>query len=132
MLPDFFLKVLKASNLVNEGNKSVSDACKIVDISRSTFYKYKDKVFEMATSYGKKAIITLKTEHEKGVLSNVLNAIAFYQGNVLTINQEMPIRNLAFISITLDCNELSISIHELVSKLKAIQKIKDATLVAFE
>ncbi len=132
VLPDFFLKVLKATNLVNEGNKSVSDACKIVDISRSTFYKYKDKVFEMSTSYGKKAIITLKTENEKGVLSNVLNAIAFYQGNVLTINQEMPIRNLAFISITLDCNELSISIYELVSKLKAIQKIKDVTIVAFE
>ncbi len=132
VLPDFFLKVLRASCLVNEDNKSVSDACKMVDISRSTFYKYKDKVFEMSATYGKKAIITLKTENEKGVLSNILNAIAFYQGNVLTINQEMPIKNLAFITITIDCNELSISIYELTSKLKAIQKIKDVTLVAFE
>ncbi len=132
VLPNYFLKVVKAVNMVNNEGKSVSDVCKELDISRSTFYKYKDKVFEMNSEYGKKAIISLKTEHEKGVLSNVLNAIAFYQGNILTITQEMPIRNIAIITISLDVNDLSISIYELISKLKNIQKIKDAVLVALE
>ncbi len=132
VLPDFYLKVIKAVEMVNDEGKSVSDVCKELDISRSTFYKYKDKVFEFRSENGKKAIITLKTENQKGVLSNVLNLIAFYQGNVLTITQEMPIRNIAFITITLDVVDLSITVNELVSNLKSIQKVKDVTLVAFE
>ncbi len=132
VLPDFYLKVIKAVEMVNDEGKSVSDVCKELDISRSTFYKYKDKVFEFRSEKGKKAIIALKTENQKGVLSNVLNLIAFYQGNVLTITQEMPIRNIAFITITLDVIELSITVNELISNLKSIQKIKDVTLVAFE
>ncbi len=132
VLPSFFLKVIRAVEMVNDENKSVSDVCKELDISRSTFYKYKDKVFEFRSDKGKKAIITLKTENQKGVLSNVLNLIAFYQGNVLTITQEMPIRNIAFITITLDVSDLSNTIYELISNLKSIQKVKDVTLVAFE
>ena len=132
VLPDFYLKVIKAVEMVNDEGKSVSDVCKELDISRSTFYKYKDKVFEFRSENGKKAIITLKTENQKGVLSNVLNLIAFYQGNVLTITQEMPIRNIAFITITLDVVDLSITVNELVSNLKSIQKVKDVMLVAFE
>ncbi len=132
VLPDFYLKVIKAVELVNDEGKSVSDVCKELDISRSTFYKYKDKVFEFRSEKGKKAIISLKAENHKGVLSNVLNLIAFYQGNVLTITQEMPIRNIAFITITLDVIDLSITVNELIYNLKSIQKIKDITLVAFE
>jgi chorismate mutase len=132
VLPSFYVKVLRAVEMVNDENKSVSDVCKELDISRSTFYKYKDKVFEFRSEKGKKAIITLKTENQKGVLSNVLNLIAFYQGNILTITQEMPIRNIAFITITLDVIDLSITVHELVYNLKSIQKVKDVALVAFE
>lgn len=132
VLPSFYVKVLRAVEMVNDENKSISDVCKELDISRSTFYKYKDKVFEFRSEKGKKAIITLKTENQKGVLSNVLNLIAFYQGNILTITQEMPIRNIAFITITLDVIDLSITVYELISNLKSIQKVKDVTLVAFE
>ncbi len=132
VLPGFFLKVIKAVEMVNDEGKNVSEVCKELDISRSTFYKYKDKVFEFRSDNGKKAIINLKTENQKGVLSNVLNMIAFYQGNILTITQEMPIRNIAYITITIDAVDLSITIYELISNLKSIQKIKDVTLVAFE
>ena len=132
VLPSFYVKVLRAVEMVNDENKCISDVCKELDISRSTFYKYKDKVFEFRSEKGKKAIITLKTENQKCVLSNVLNLIAFYQGNILTITQEMPIRNIAFITITLDVIDLSITVYELISNLKSIQKVKDVTLVAFE
>jgi ACT domain-containing protein len=44
----------------------------------------------------------------------------------------MPIRNIAFITITLDVIDLSITVHELVYNLKSIQKVKDVALVAFE
>lgn len=44
-LPDFFELVLQAKHAVEDG-ESVSSVCKRLDISRSTFYKYKDLIFE--------------------------------------------------------------------------------------
>ena len=46
ILPDYFDKVIEARNLLNNGKvKGVSEAVKMVGISRSTYYKYKDFVF---------------------------------------------------------------------------------------
>ena len=132
VLPNFFTQVVEAARLVEQENKSVSDSCKLMGISRSTFYKYKDKVFPLSTNYGRKAIISFRTENERGILSNILNAIAGYKGNILTINQDMPIHNLAYITITLDSEELSVSIYELISNLKKIPKVRDVSLLAFE
>jgi chorismate mutase len=132
VLPECFYQVVKAVRLTEQEGKSVSEACKELNISRSTYYKYKDKVFEMPNGYGRKAIISLRAENEKGVLSNVLNTIASYEGNVLTINQEMPIHNMAYITVTIDATDLSISIYDLTAKIKAVSKVKEVTLLAFE
>ena len=76
VLPPYYMKVVEAVYLMEHENKSVSDVCKSLDISRSTFYKYKDKVFELTGEYGRKAILSFKVENEKGVLSSILNDIA--------------------------------------------------------
>lgn len=44
ILPEVYELVLKAKEEVDKG-RPVSTVCKELDISRSTFYKYKDKVF---------------------------------------------------------------------------------------
>ena len=132
VLPPYYMKVAEAVYLMEHETKSVSDVCKRLDISRSTIYKYKDKVFEITGDYGRKAILSFKVEHEKGVLSSILNGIAEYGGNVLTINQDMPIHSLAYVTITIDTQDLTVSVYDLMSKLKKIQKIKDVSLVAFE
>ncbi len=132
VLPPCYEQVVKAVKMIGQDGKSVSDVCKELDISRSTFYKYKDKVFELASNYGKKCIISFRTEHEKGILSNVLNTIATLNGNILTINQDMPIHDIAYITITLETSELSVSIYELVTQLKNLAKVKDVNLLAFE
>ena len=45
VLPDVFLKVVEAKNLLSKNEaKNSSDACRMVGISRSAFYKYKDNV----------------------------------------------------------------------------------------
>lgn len=132
VLPPYYSKVAKAVYLMDHEDKNVSDVCKELDISRSTFYKYKDKVFEFSDDHGRKAIFSFKVEHEKGVLSSILNGIAEFGGNVLTINQDMPIHNLAYITITIDTKDLSLPVYDLIGKLKKIQRIKDVNLVAFE
>ena len=132
VLPPYYDQVVKAVKLVEEEGKNISEVCKILDISRSTYYKYKDKVFELSSNYGRKAILSFRTENEKGVLSSILNTIANLQGNILTINQDMPIHNLAYITITLDTRDLTVTIYDLIAKLKQIPKIKDVTLLAVE
>ena len=132
VLPPYYAKVAEAVYLMEHETKSVIEVCKDLDISRSTFYKYKDKVFEITGDFGRKAILSFKVEHEKGVLSSILNGIAEYGGNVLTINQDMPIRSFAYVTITIDTKDLTVSVYELMSKIKKIQKIKDVNLLAFE
>ena len=46
ILPGYYEKVIEARSLLASGKaKDVSEAAKMVGISRSTFYKYKDYVF---------------------------------------------------------------------------------------
>ncbi len=132
VLPPFLAKVVKAVRLLEEGKKSVSDVCKELDISRSTFYKYRDRVFEVESNFGRKAILSFRVENSVGVLSDIINNISGYKGNILTINQDMPIHNLAYITVMIDAKDMLISIYELISILKKVQKVKEVTLVAFE
>ncbi len=132
VLPPYYDQVVKAVKLVEEEGKNISEVCKILNISRSTYYKYKDKVFELSANYGRKAILSFRTENEKGVLSSILNTIANLQGNILTINQDMPIHNLAYITVTLDTRDLPVTLYDLIAQLKKIPKIKDVTLLAVE
>lgn len=132
VLPPFVSKVIKAVRLIEEENKSVSDVCKELDISRSTYYKYKDKVFELKSEFGRKAILSFKVQNYMGVLSDIINVISKHHGNILTINQDMPIHNLAYITVMIDAKDMKGSIYELISVLKSLSKVKEVSLVAFE
>ncbi len=47
-LPEIFKKVIEVKENIELGNaKDISEAIKLVGISRSTYYKYKDDVFPM-------------------------------------------------------------------------------------
>lgn len=132
ILPDYFDLVLYAKSLVDDENNSVSNACKIAGISRSTFYKYKDKIFKSSKTYGKKLIITLKLTDAAGVLSNVMLQIYAYGGNIITVNSTLPINNVAFTTIVIDVNNLKTDPQTMVKELKKISHVKSASIVAVE
>lgn len=132
ILPDIYEKVIVARNKIESDGTNVSEVCKQLDISRSTYYKFKDKVFYAGEDYGKKAIIAFKTQHERGILSNILKSVAEYSGNVLTINQAMPIHNLAHITIAIDTKDLTVSLNELIERLKLLPYVSAVELIAVE
>ncbi len=103
VIPVVFLKVLEAKKLLSKGiAKNSSEACKIVDVSRSAFYKYKDSVFFYEDKYGAKTItLYLKLSDEPGVLSSVLSLLYRHNANVLTVNQNIPIDGAADATITI-------------------------------
>ena len=133
-LPDYFLKVVEARRLLESGAcAQVIDAVHAVGISRSTFYKYKDKILEPSQlTVGRKASLMLQLNHEAGMLSKVLSAVSACRGNVLTITQSLPIHGVASIMLSLDLSQLSRGIDELTRELGAIDGVENVRLLALE
>lgn len=132
ILPDYYKQVVKARDMFEGGEVNISQACQQCGISRSTYYKYKDNVFRPDREYGKKSILAFKMANEKGVLSKILSVISEYDANVIAINQAMPIKNFAYVTITLDISDSDKPLQELIKKLKQIKHVKSANIIAFE
>ncbi|MFD1418660.1 ACT domain-containing protein [Companilactobacillus keshanensis] len=134
ILPDSFDKVIQARKLLETGKASnVSDAVKMVNISRGTYYKYKDLVFlpDESTS-DRKAVFSMILDHEPGILSKVLLIISESNASVLTINQDIPIHNMASVSISLDISHMTGTINDLIDKLRGYEFISNVQLIAVE
>ena len=134
ILPDVLEQVMQARILLQSGKaKRISEAVKMVGISRGTYYKYKDAVFSFnAEQSNRKAIISMILRNEKGTLSKVLSLVSVKQVNVLAINQTIPINGIANVALTLDVSDLEISIQSLVSLIEAMPMVEKADLVAVE
>jgi chorismate mutase len=107
LLPSYCEKVSLAKELLDEGKAAdVSEAVRMVGISRSTFYKYRDMIRDISTvSMGRHAIISMMMRHSVGTLSSVLNIISRYGYSVWTITQNPPVDSKANVVITLELGE---------------------------
>lgn len=132
ILPENYENVIEARNLIQNTDISVSDACRKVGISRCTFYKYKDHIFMPKNDFGKNAVIAMRLDNEKGILSNIINTISSSGCNILTICQNMPINNTAFVTISLDVVELELSINKFLSAIGDLNGVKNVELIAIE
>lgn len=134
ILPDVLEQVMQARILLQSGKaKRISEAVKMVGISRGTYYKYKDAVFSFnAEQSNRKGIISMILRNEKGALSKVLSLVSVKQANVLAINQTIPINGIANVTLTLDISELEISIQSLLSLIESMPMVEKAELVAVE
>lgn len=134
ILPDYFEKVIEVRNLLRDGKfQNVSEAVKEVGISRSTYYKYKDFIFSPSDSnIGRKALISIMLEDKKGALSEILNFFYSLECNIITINQNIPINEVASIIISMDISDTKIPIEEILTALKNISYVVSARLVALE
>ena len=132
ILPKNYLQVIETRELIEKNNLSVTLACKQIGISRNTYYKYKDFVFRPNIERNRKAILSFRVLDNVGVLSNILQTISNCHGNVITINQEQPLQGVAFIFITINVNDISITMDELVIELKKIDGLKAVNILAYE
>ena len=134
ILPDVLEKVIEARNLLQSGKvKRISEAVKAVGVSRGTYYKYNDAVFSFNQEESRrKAVITMVISEEAGSLSQVLNLVAQRKGNILAINQTIPINGIHTLSLTLDIHNMEVSIEALLSELDALSVIDKLDLIAVE
>lgn len=134
ILPEYYEKVLEVRRLMESGKvKDVSQAVKQIGISRSTYYKYKDYIFEPSEmAGGRKAVLSMMLAHETGVLSTLLGRISETGASVLTITQSLPIHNRASVTISLDVSSMNCELSKLTSIIEATPGVENAKLVAIE
>ena len=103
-VPEVLLKVVEAKKLLESGRaESVQEATDLVGISRSSFYKYKDDIFPFHdNAKGKTITMVIQMDDEPGLLSLVLQIVADFHANILTIHQSIPINGIASLTLSVD------------------------------
>ena len=134
ILPDYYDRVIEARRLLASGQaRDVSQAARLVGISRSTYYKYKDFVFEPAElSVSGRAVFSAMLSHEPGVLSALLRLISAAGGSILTITQSIPVRARASVTVSLDISGLTEPMGELMKRIERCPGVEQLTLLAVE
>ena len=134
ILPEYYEKVLECRRLMESGKEhEVSRAVKRIGISRSTYYKYKDYIFEPSDLTGsRKAVFSMMLDHAPGVLSSLLASISELGASVLTITQSLPIHNKASVTISIDITDVPITADDLSARLSAIPGLDNLRLLAIE
>ena len=134
ILPDVLENVIEARNLLQSGKvKRISEAVKAVGVSRGTYYKYKDAVFSFNDETSRRrAVITMIISQQAGSLSKVLNLVASKNGNILAINQTIPINGIHTLSLTLDITDMDVTIDVFLHLLSNLDVIDKVDLVAVE
>jgi chorismate mutase len=131
VVPDIYAKIIEVKKLLRSAaDYSINEAVKAVGISRSAYYKYKDCIF-LESEIGKKSITTigLLLKHVPGVLSKLLNVIAEKEGNVLTINQNIPIHNIANVTITFEGDSYDVNMDELIDTIRKTEGVVSVTVI---
>lgn len=126
ILPEAIKKTIKVKELLKRGEaQTINEAVEKMDLSRSAYYKYKDYVFPFYEASREKIVtLAILLEHKSGVLSCVLNTIANDRGNVLTINQGIPLQGVANATISIETAELEIDLEALLDKLRMVDGVK--------
>lgn len=133
-VPEVLLKVVEAKRLVDSGKAaSVQDATDAVGISRSSFYKYKDDIFPFHDNErGKPITMVVQLDDEPGLLSNVLQAIAKFKANILTIHQTIPINGIATLTLTVDVFNTVSDVNDIVTTIEKVEGIHYVKIIAKE
>lgn len=125
VLPEVFLKVLKAKELLAAGSaKNVSAATKMAGLSRSAFYKYKDCIFDAENS---KEVLTVNATllDETGALQSLLAGISAAGASIVTINQATPENGAAQVAVSIRTGGMQGTLEDMLAQLKKQRTVVD-------
>ncbi|NBJ92424.1 ACT domain-containing protein [Parablautia muri] len=131
-VPEVLLKVVEAKRLLETGKvHTVNEAADQVGISRSSFYKYKDDIFQFHEHLqGTTITLTFQMEDEPGLLSDVLKIIAEFGANILTIHQSIPINGVASLSLSVQVLPTTGNVSEMLENLRRQQGVMNVKILA--
>ena len=132
LLPKCFEKVVEAKEMLNN-NESITIICKKCGMSRSTFYKYQDKVFPYKEGiHERKLVLSLDLFHKTGALSKDCDALSKVGISIITISQAVPLKGIAPVMVSLDISEMDMSLDDFKKYLREISEIKELRIISYE
>ena len=133
-IPEVLLKVVEAKRLLeSEKVLTIQEAVDAVGISRSSFYKYKDDIYEYhSSSRGTTITMVIQLDDEPGFLSNILRSIADYRANILTIHQSVPVNGIAALTLSIDLLPETGDLGQMVDAIESLNGVHYARVLARE
>ena len=133
-VPEVLLKVVEAKKLLESGKAAtIQDAVEKVDISRSSFYKYKDDIFPFHdNTQGTTITLSLSIDDEPGLLSDLLKVIADFGANILTIHQSIPINGVAPLSTSVQVLTTTSDLSRMVEAMEEEKGVRNVKILARE
>ncbi|MDD6858493.1 ACT domain-containing protein [Lachnospiraceae bacterium HCP1S3_C3] len=133
-LPEVLLKVVEAKKLLeSERAVTVQEATEQVGLSRSSFYKYKDDIFQFHdNTRGKTITYVVQMDDEPGLLSGVLKLIADYKANILTIHQTIPINGIALLTMSIEVLPDTLDVSEMFEAIESRDGVHYIKMLARE
>jgi len=131
ILPEAVLKTMQVKELLTRGEvKTVHEAVEKVGLSRSAFYKYKDGIFPLNQLERERIVtISMDLEHRSGILSKVLGLVAGSEGNILTINQTIPLQGMANVVISVETSMMAEQLTALLEELRKQDGVRRASVI---
>ena len=131
ILPEAIKKTIRVKEILkHHQSHTINEAVKMMDLSRSAYYKYKDYVFPFHdVTQGKIVTLSLMIFDKPGELSQVLNTGAASNGSILTINQGIPLQGMADVSISIETKNMNISADELMKKLDKLPGVSKVDII---
>ncbi len=131
-LPEVFLRVAEAKQMLELGEvQTVNEAVCQVGISRSAFYKYRDAVRPFNDMmHGRIVTVQALLKDEPGVLSSILAEVAACGGNILTINQTIPVNGCAAVTIAAETGGLNCELEGLLQRLEGLEHVIKCEILA--
>lgn len=132
ILSDAMKKTVKVKELLKNGEEDqIKEAVKRVGLSRSAYYKYKDYIFPFVPEEEEELVtLSLLAVDREGILSEVVTKIAEYHASILTINQDIPLDQVAHITLTIKVSNLSVALERLFEEVEKIVGIRRVELVS--
>ena len=133
-VPEVLLKVVEAKKLLDTGRAhTINEAADRVGISRSSFYKYKDDIFQFHdNAQGTTITLTFQMEDEPGLLSDVLKIVAEFGANILTIHQSIPINGVASLSLSVQVLPTTGNVSEMLEVMEGQKGVRNVKILAKE
>lgn len=133
-IPEVLLKVVEVKRLLKEKDApSVLEAAEKAGISRSSFYKYKDDIFEFhENAKGKTVTFLIEMKDEPGLLSDVLKIVAQCRANILTIHQSIPVSGMASASISVQVQQKTEDVTGMMERIDSMEGVKSLRILGAE
>ncbi len=133
-IPEVLLKVVEVKRLLaGKPPMTVSEAAAKAGLSRSSFYKYKDDIFEFhENAKGKTVTFVLEILDQPGLLSDVLRIIAQCGANILTIHQSIPSQGCAQATISVEVLPLTEDVTGMMDRIEQEDGVRSLRILGTE